>query len=93
MYDLLLEDAKKEDLAGVYTEVAEQIGMENAYALFQIFRGQQLTFPLKFYSSSCIAQRICDEFNGHNTRELAKKYRCSESRVRQVLAKEKRKES
>lgn len=85
MYDMMLKDTTKEDLAGIYEEVAEQIGIDNAYVLFHHFRGQQLTFPLKFYSSSCIAKRICNEYNGSNTRELARKYGYSESRVRQIL--------
>lgn len=85
LYDLVIEEATKEDLAGVYEEVAEQIGIHNAYVLFQHFRGQQLTFPLKFYSSECIAKRIKEEHNGSNTRDLARKYGYSESRVRQIV--------
>ena len=85
-----MEDATAEELAGIYTEVAEKIGMDNAYILFQHFRGQQLTFPLKFYSSDCLARRICmEEKQGCNTREMARKYGYSESRIRQILSQEK----
>lgn len=85
MSELILMDAEKEELAGIYEEVAEQIGIDNAYKLFCQFRGQQLTFPLKFYSSRSIAERICNEYKGNNTRELARKYGYSESRVRQII--------
>jgi Mor family transcriptional regulator len=86
MKDALYKNTTKDDLAGVYTEVAEQIGLDNTYKLFNHFRGQQISFPLKFYSSSYIADRMREEYDGHNTRELARKYQYSESRVRQILA-------
>lgn len=87
---MFLEDATADELAGIYTEVAEEIGMDNAYVLFKHFRGQQLSFPLKFYSSDCIAKRICmEKEEGFSTRELARKYGYSESRIRQILSRSK----
>ena len=48
---------------------------------------QQLSFPLKFYSSDSIAKRICTEKEeGFSTHEIARKYGYSESRVRQILS-------
>lgn len=88
MSKMLIEDVSSEELAGVYKEVAEQVGVDNAYKLFRHFRGLQLTFPLKFYSNECIAERIIREYNGgENVRELARKYGYSESRVRQIISK------
>ena len=87
MQGALLKGVSAEELAGIYTEVAEEIGIDNAYVLFKHFRGQQLTFPLKFYSSDYIARRICIEHGeGESARKLATKYGYSESRVRQILA-------
>ena len=85
LHELKFEDVTKDDLAGIYGEVAEQIGVDNAYILFRYFRGQQRSFPLKFYSSDCIAREMCREYNGKNTREIARKYGYSESRVRQIV--------
>lgn len=93
MDGIFLTDATVDELAGIYTEVAEEIGMDNAYVLFKHFRGQQLSFPLKFYSSDCIAKRICTEKEeGFSTREIARKYGYSESRVRQILSQSKMKQ-
>ena len=78
-------DATSSDLAGVYKEVAEAVGVDNAYEIFCHFKGLQLMFPLKFYSSEYIAQKIKEEYDGKNVRELARKYEYSESRVRQIL--------
>ena len=80
-----LWDVKATDLAGVYAEVADAVGIDIAYELFKHFRGQQLVFPLKFYSSEFMNNQIREEYNGKNVRMLAKKYGYSESRVRQIL--------
>lgn len=78
-------DVTSSDLAGVYKEVAETVGVENAYKIYSHFKGLQLMFPLKFYSKEYIAQQICTEYNGKNVHDLARKYGYSESRVRQIL--------
>ena len=41
-----------EDLADVYMEIADKIGVEAAVAIHEMFRGQQILFPQKLYSSS-----------------------------------------
>lgn len=74
-------------LAGIYKEVAETIGVDNAYKMFLHFRGLQIMFPLKFYSSDYIAEQIREEYNGKNVRDLARKYGYCESRIRQILKK------
>ena len=80
-----LADVTSADLAGVYKEVAETVGVDNAYKLFDHFKGLQLMFPLRFYSSEYIAHQICEEYDGKNVRALARKYGYSESRVRQII--------
>ena len=37
MQGALLKDVSAEELAGIYTEVAEEIGIDNAYVLFNHF--------------------------------------------------------
>ena len=73
------------DLAGIYKEVAEAVGVDNAYKVYERFKGMQLMFPLKFYSREYMVQLICAEYNGKNVRDLARKYSYSESRIRQIL--------
>ena len=85
---ILLKSISKvtsEDLAGVYKEVAETVGVDNAYKIYSHFKGLQLMFPLKFYSREYIVQQICAEYDGKNIHALARKYGYSESRVRQIL--------
>lgn len=82
-------DVTSSDLAGIYREMAETVGVENAYKIYLQFKGLQLMFPLKFYSKEYIAQQILKEYNGKNVRDMARKYDYSESRVRQILRKAK----
>ena len=78
-------DVTSSDLAGVYKEVAETVGVDNAYKIYNHFKGLQLMFPLRFYSKEYIAQQIQAEYDGKNVRDLARKYVYSESRVRHIL--------
>lgn len=82
-------DVTSSDLAGVYKEVAEAVGVDNTYKIYNHFKGLQLMFPLRFYSKEYIAQQILSEYDGKNVRDLARKYGYSESRVRQILRKRK----
>lgn len=81
-----LSNTEPANLAGVYKEVAEAVGVANAYEIFKNFKGQQLMFPLKFYSSEFTAQQIIQEYcDGITVRELVRKFGYSESRIRQIL--------
>ena len=81
----IIAEVTSEDLAGVYKDLAETVGVDNAYKIYSHFNGLQLVFPLKFYSKTYIMQQICSEYNGKNVHALARKYEYSESRVRQIL--------
>ena len=81
-----LLDATSDDLAGIYKEVAETVGIDNAYEIFLKFKGLQLVFPQNFYSREYMATLIITEYeDGKSVRELARKYDYSESRIRQIV--------
>ena len=76
------------DLAGIYKEMAETIGIDNAYEIYLHFKGMQMMFPLKFYSNEYIANQLKEEHDsGTSAHDLVRKYGLSESRVRQILRK------
>lgn len=50
-----------QDLAGDYASIAEIIGMENAKLLYEHYRGQQITFPQRFYSKNYVALQATHE--------------------------------
>ncbi len=88
-----LFDVTSADLAGIYRDLAETVGVSNTYKIYNHFKGMQMMFPLKFYSSKYITRQLVKEYeNGLNVHALVRKYGLSESRVRQILRMKKGKE-
>lgn len=77
--------AKKEDLMGIYKEIAEILDVDSAYKLFQELHGQQVCFPQRFYDSNKVKELVRNEYTGDNAKELAKTYGYSERRIRQFI--------
>lgn len=86
MSDMVFEGVSAKDLSGIYSEIAEEFDMDTAYRIYQCFKGLQLTFPFRFYSSDCLHQHVIAEYNGSNVKQIAKKYGFSERRIRQIIA-------
>lgn len=83
-----MEKAQKWDgLAGIYKDIAEIAGEDAAKLMFQNFRGQQVVFPNKLYTSDYVARKIREEYNGENIKSLALKYGFTERWVRRILKK------
>lgn len=78
-----------ENLNSVYMEISNQLGENVAKAIYELFKGQQICFPLHFYTKEAIYMKIREEYNGSNIRHLAKKYGYSEKTVRRILKDEK----
>ena len=76
---------KIEDLADVYKEIAHALDIDTAVAIYDLFRGQQIIFPQKLYNREYIYNYVKENYNGHNTRELAKELGYSDRRIRQML--------
>ena len=83
----MLEEIKNrgEGMAGIYKDIAEVAVEDVAKILYKNFRGQQVVFPNKLYSSNFTAQKIREEYNGKNAKELALKYGFTERWVRTIL--------
>lgn len=72
-------------LCNVYREIADEIGIENAIIIFNLFRGMQVTFPNRLFSREYIYEAILKEYDGNNVAFLAKKYNYSERTVWRIL--------
>ena len=70
---------------GVYKDLAALVGEENAQKIYKEYRGQQITFPVEFYSKEYIYRQIIDEYDGSNLKQLATKYGYSERTVRRII--------
>lgn len=83
--DMDKENIKNENLNGVYSEVANLLGIEAAQTLYTAFRGQQINFPVNLFTSEFIGSQIIKEYDGHNVKQLATKYGYSEKWIRKMI--------
>ena len=69
----------------VYKEISEELGMDTALAIYKMFKGMQICFPVKFFNPECIKKVIIAEYNGKNIKQLGKKYGYSEKTIRRII--------
>ena len=73
-------------LNSVYKEISEKLGMDTAMDIYQLFKGQQVTFPMRFFNAECIRKIIVQEYDGTNVKKLAVKYGYSEKTIRHITS-------
>ena len=72
-------------LNAVYKEIGEKMGLDAAMEIYQMFKGQQISFPVRFFNPKIIRQSIIQEYDGSNVRMLAIKYGYSEKTIRRII--------
>ena len=72
-------------LNAVYREISEKMGIDTAMEIYQLFKGQQINFPVRFFNPARIQQIIVKEYDGTNIRTLATKYNYSEKTIRRII--------
>ncbi|WP_394867505.1 Mor transcription activator family protein [Paraclostridium bifermentans] len=83
-------DLRMSDLPPQFENIAMEIGIDRVKALFKEFGGTSVYFPTeKMIYKEARDREIIEEFNGFNIKELASKYRMSESYVRAIIRKNK----
>lgn len=73
------------DLVPTYKEIADIVGLENAFKLYEHFRGQQICMPQRIYRIEYVARYVQEHYDGKNIRTFAKEFNYSERRIRQLL--------
>ena len=76
-----------EMLNAIYREISESLGIDTAMEIYQMFKGQQVTFPMRLYSGATVSKRIMQEYDGTNIKKLAAKYGYSEKTIRRIIRK------
>ena len=82
---MLMAEQDSELLNAVYKEISEKLGMDTAMEIYQMFKGQQINFPVRFFNPTRIQQIIVKEYDGTNIRTLAVKYNYSEKTIRRII--------
>lgn len=74
-------------LAGVYKELAEELGVETAYKVYEVLNGLQICFPKHFYKPEYTRKLIMDGYAaGDSVQSLSKQFGLTERRIRQLVS-------
>ena len=76
----------KEKYASLYQEMSELIGVENMEKIYLKYKGQQIVFPQKLYSSKYIYSYIEENQGVMSVREMSEHLQLSDRRIRQIIA-------
>lgn len=80
-----MAEKNTELLNAVYKEISEKLGMDTAMEIYRMFKGQQVSFPMRFFNPTQIQKCILREYDGANIKMLAIKYGYSEKTVRRII--------
>ena len=69
----------------VYKEISEKLGMDISLEIYRMFKGQQISFPMRFFNPAVIQKLIVQEYDGSNVKKLAVKYGYSEKTIRRII--------
>ena len=89
--DMTTNEIESQDLNGAYSEIASLLGVEAATILHSEYRGQQITFPVHFFTNEFIAEQVMNEYDGKNIKQLATKFGYSEKWIRKIIKQQKEK--
>ena len=84
----LTEKDEQADISGlndVYRELCDLVGYENMLKLYAQYKGFQVNFPTRLYSKDYVREVLKREYNGSNTKALARKLGYSERWIRKII--------
>lgn len=82
---MVKREISKDGIADVYVNLIDLIGYESTEKIFTAFKGQQVSFPKRFYKSEYVAQQVTEAYDGTNLRELAIQYDYTERHLRKMM--------
>lgn len=84
-YEVMLLENEEELLNSVYKDINEEFGIDVAMRMYQMYKGVQVNFPMRFLNPDMVKQRILKEYDGTNLKQLAVKYSYSEKTLRRLI--------
>lgn len=83
----LLDELRPEDLDEVQRELVDCIGMEAYRKLISTYAGDTITVRMpKGLTRPLRNEKIRNDYNGYNIRELSKKYNLHENTIRDIVS-------
>lgn len=88
--EVLVENNEKicsNDLAGIYCDIANIVGIEETKKLYCCLRGQQITFPTRLYTQEFVVKEVQRRKQEDSIGKLAAEYGYTEKWLRKLLKK------
>lgn len=79
---------KSENYSGIYKDMVEILGEDIVIKIYENYRGQQVTFPMRLYSKKYIIKYLMQNYNGKNLKEMSRKLGYTCNWLQQVISKE-----
>ncbi len=79
------EEINVNGLNDVYKDLCDLIGVDNMQKLYAQYKGFQISFPTRLYSKEYVREVVKREYNGSNTKALARKLGYSERWIRKIV--------
>lgn len=76
---------KAQDYNGIYSDMVEILGEEITHKIYQYYRGQQVSFPMRLYSKKYTMNYLQKHYNGKNLKELSRQLGYSERWIKQLI--------
>lgn len=57
---------KAQDYNGIYSDMVEVLGEEMTHKIYQYYRGQQVSFPMRLYSKTYTEKYLKQHYNAIN---------------------------
>ncbi|CEO35910.1 hypothetical protein [Paraclostridium sordellii] len=78
-----------EDYKGIYSEMVEILGEDIVRLIYQNYRGQQVTFPMKLYSNEYVEKYIDKNIDSKTIREMCRELGYTEGWIKHLINKNK----
>lgn len=78
---------KCENYSGIYKDMVEVLGEAVTLKIYENYRGQQVTFPMRLYSKKYIEEYLLKNYNGKNLKQLSRELGYTCNWLQQVISK------
>lgn len=75
------------DYGGIYSDMVEVLGEDITLKVYNHYRGQQITFPMRIYSRDYVVKYLLKNYDGTNLKQLARELGYSERWTKQLIDK------
>ena len=78
---------KSDNYSGIYKDMVEILGEEITLKIYENYKGQQVTFPMRLYSKTYIVEYLIENYNGKNLKELSRQLGYTSNWLQQLIRK------